>query len=190
MAQKYAYDPKKAKELIQAAGIAAPVTLKLMVPNSGPGFGLAAQTIALIQQDFKAVGVTLEPQFLEFSTLIASERGGYKDDVNGSYNGWVIGAEMGYWLERMFGGAHHPPKGLNRGWYTNEKADVLFAQAQEAADDARRNKLYQQAAELIADEAPWVFLYQDRLARIFRDRVTGIVPAGSVYIDYVAVAVR
>lgn len=189
-AQPYKHDPDKARQLLAAAGIATPITLKLMVPNSGPGLSQAPQIISLIQQDLKAVGVNLEPQFLEFAALIAAEGPGYKDDVHGSLNGWATGVETPYWLERMFSGTQQPPRGVNRGWYKNDKVDGLFDRARAEVDQTKRDALYVQAAEQIATDAPWVFLHQDRLPRIFRDRVTGIVPASSVFFDYPTVGTR
>ncbi|MBZ6075751.1 ABC transporter substrate-binding protein [Microvirga puerhi] len=190
MANAYRYDPAKAKELLSAAGIATPITLKLLAPNSGPGFGQAAQIIALLQQDLKAVGINLQPQFLEFATLVTTEGPGYKDDVQGSFNGWTTGADSTYWLERMFSGSQQPPSGVNRGWYNNAEVDRLFTAARAETDEAKRNDLYRQAAELISKDAPWIFLYQDKLPRILRARVTGIVPARSVFFDYSRIGVR
>ncbi|WP_210486289.1 ABC transporter substrate-binding protein [Microvirga antarctica] len=186
----YSYDPAKAKQLLATAGIATPARIKILAPNSGPGFGQASQIIALLQQDLKAVGIDLQPQFLEFATLVSTEGPGYKDDVQGSFNGWTTGADSTYWLERMFSGAQQPPSGVNRGWYENPEVDRLFAAARGESDDAKRNALYRQAAALIATDAPWIFMYQDRLPRVLRARVTGIVPARSVFFDYAAIGVR
>ena len=180
----YSYDREKANELIAKAGTETPVTIDILAPNSGPGFGLASQLVTLVQQDLKAVGVDLRPQFLEFSTLISTERGGYANDINGSYNGWTTGADSAYWFERMFSSAQQPPNGVNRGWYGNEEVDRLFDEARQAVDESTRQDLYLEAAEQITADAPWIFLYQDRLPRIVRTSVNGIEPAGSVYIDY------
>ncbi|MBL8701258.1 MAG: ABC transporter substrate-binding protein [Alphaproteobacteria bacterium] len=190
MAQPYGYDPAKARQLLAATGIAMPVTMRLYVPNSGPGLTLAPQVIALIQQDLRAVGVNLVPQFLEFAALVAAEGPGYRDDVHGSLNGWATGVETPYWLERMFGGAQQPPQGVNRGWFRNEKLDALFDRARVALDTPTRRALYVEAAELVAAEAPWVFLYQDRLPRIYRERVTGLAAAPSVFFDYPGLGLR
>jgi peptide/nickel transport system substrate-binding protein len=117
-------------------------------------------------------------------------RGGYKDDTDGVFNGWTTGADSGFWLERMFGGSQQPPRGVNRGWYQNASVDALFAQARAEVDETQRIKLYQQAADLISADAPWIFLYQDRLPRMFRKRVTGMQPAPSDFWDYTALAVN
>lgn len=180
----YSYDPDRAKALIAETGFETPIQLDILAPNSGAGFGLATQLVTLVQQDFKAVGVELNPQYLEFATLVSTERAGYADDINGSYNGWATGADSAYWLERMFGGSQQPPRGVNRGWYQSEAVDALFGQARAAVDPAERDALYVEAARQITEDAPWVFLYQDRLPRIVRDRVGGVSDARSLFIDY------
>lgn len=186
----YAYDPAKAKALLAEAGFSTGVTIKLMAPNSGPGFGQASEVVALLQQDLGEVGITLEPQFLEFATLVSTEGPGYKDDVQGSFNGWTTGADSAYWLERMFAGDQQPPRGVNRGWFTNTEADQLFTKARGESDEAKRLDLYRQAAERIADDSPWIFLYQDRLPRVLSARVSGVLPARSVFIDYPRIQVK
>lgn len=180
----YTYDPDKAKELLAQAGLSTPVTMKILAPNSGPGFGQAAEVVSLLQQDLGEIGIRLEPQFLEFATLVSTEGPGYKDDVQGSFNGWTTGADSAYWLERMFAGDQQPPRGVNRGWFSDADADKAFTEGRGESDDTKRLDLYRQAAERIADESPWIFLYQDRLPRVLSPRVSGIEPARSVFIDY------
>ena len=189
LAAPYSYDPAKAKELIAASGVPTPITLKLMVPISGPGNAMARQIFALIQQDLNAVGVGVEPQYLDFTAMISAEAGGYKG-VNGSYNGWTTGADADYWFERMFSTEQQPPHGVNRGYYSNPKVDELFAAGRGEIDDAKRHAAYREAAKIIADDAPWLFLYQDRLPRLLGPRVTGVVAAPSVYFDYATLGVR
>jgi peptide/nickel transport system substrate-binding protein len=170
VAAPYAYDPAKAKQMIAASGVAMPATLKLMVPISGPGNAMARQIFELIQQDLKAVGVAVEPQYLDFTAMIAAEAAGYKA-VHGSYNGWTTGTDAEY-------------------YYANPKVDDLFNRARGEGDDKKRHELYRDAAKIIADDAPWLFLYQDRLPRVLGPRVTGIVSAPSVYFDYTTLGVR
>lgn len=185
-ASRYTYDPEKAEALLAEAGVENPV-LTILAPNSGPGFGQAAQIVSLIQQDLGEVGIRLEPQFLEFATLVSTEGPGYAEDIQGSFNGWTTGADNAYWLERMFGGEQQPPNGVNRGWYSNQDADRHFQEARGETDLDARLAGYAAAADLIAEDAPWIFLYQDRLPRVLSSRVSGIEAARSVFIDYPAI---
>lgn len=187
--KEYGYDPEKAKALLAEIGLKQPVTLKVLAPNNGPGFGLSPQLMTLVQQDLAAVGVDLQPQLLEFTTMISTERPGYTDDVHGSYNGWVTGAGSAYVFERLFASSQQAPKGVNRGWYQNAAVDADLDAARSERDETKRAKLYVDAAAKVAEDAPYLFLYQDRLPRVVRSSVKGIEPAASVYIDFSQISV-
>ncbi|MFF3553697.1 ABC transporter substrate-binding protein [Streptomyces tsukubensis] len=183
----YAHDPALAKRLIAESGVRTPVTLRLLAPDSGPGFSQATEIMSLIQQDLKKVGVRLDVQYMEFASLVAEEGGGYKNGVHGSFNGWTTGADSGDFLERMFSGELHPPNGVNRGWYRNPAVDTLLDRARAEPAEETRMELYRRAADTIAGDAPWVFLYQDRLPRLLSLKVEGVTAAPSVYIDYTTI---
>jgi ABC-type transport system substrate-binding protein len=189
IAAPYSFDPAKAKKLIAASGVPTPINLKLMVPISGPGNATAREIFALIQQDLNAVGVGVEPQYLDFTAMISAEANGYRG-VHGSYNGWTTGTDADYWFDRMFGSDQQPPRGVNRGYYSNPTVDALFAGGRAEGDEAKRHAMYREAAKIIANEAPLLFLYQDRLPRLLGPRVTGVVAAPSVYFDYTMLAVQ
>ncbi|WP_405607464.1 ABC transporter substrate-binding protein [Streptomyces sp. NBC_01508] len=184
------YDPEEARRLIRESGVPTPVRLRMLAPDSGPGFSQATEIMSLIQQDLKAVGVQLDTQYMEFASLVAEEGNGYNDTTHGSFNGWTTGADAADFLERMFSGELHPPDGVNRGWYQNRDVDALFDRARGEPGVDRRTALYREAAAGIAADAPWVFLYQDRLPRLLSRTVDGVVPAASVYIDYTTIRRR
>ncbi|WP_190126611.1 ABC transporter substrate-binding protein [Streptomyces inusitatus] len=184
------YDPERARRLIRESGVPTPVRLRILAPDSGPGFSQATEIMSLIQQDLKAVGVRLDTQYMEFASLVAEEGNGYNDTTHGSFNGWTTGADAADFLERMFSGELHPPNGVNRGWYRNRDVDSLFDRARGEPDADRRTALYREAADAITADAPWVFLYQDRLPRLLSRTVDGVVPAASVYIDYTTIRRR
>ncbi|AUH40846.1 ABC transporter substrate-binding protein [Streptomyces sp. CMB-StM0423] len=186
----YTYDPERARQLIRESGVETPVRLTLLAPDSGPGFSQATEIMALLEQDLKAVGVSLKVRYMEFASLVAEEGNGYDDRTHGSFNGWTTGADAADFLERMFSGQAHPPAGVNRGWYANDDVDALFDRARGEPDTASRMGLYRQAADEIAADAPWVFLYQDRLPRLLGDKVRGVAPAASVYVDYTTIRRR
>lgn len=186
----YSYDPEKAKALLEEAGITTPVGLNFMTPANGPGLNQGPQLMSLIQQDFAEVGVNISVQPIEFTTWLTVERPGYQEDLAGSLTGWTTGADAGYWFERMLGGDQIPPSGVNRGWYVSEEVDGLFAKARVELDDDKRGEFYRAAAAQITDDAPWVFLYQDKLARALSARITGIESARSVLLDYPNLGVK
>lgn len=89
----------------------------------------------------------------------------------------------------MFGSNHQPPNGVNRGWYENAQVDELFTQGRAAVVPEEILATYAEASGMIAEDAPWIFLYQDRLPRVVRDSISGIEPAGSVYFNYANITV-
>ncbi len=181
---KYSYDPDQARELIEESGLPTPINIKLLAPSGGPGFSQSNAVMSLIQQNFADVGVELEVEFMEFTAQVALEGPGYTSDLNGSYNGWSTSVELAYWLENMFSPALQPPVGTNRGWYDNPELGDKFTEARSTIDDDARNDLYREAGMIIDEDAPWVFLYQDRLPRVFNSSVTGPLEIPSLFIDY------
>ncbi|WP_238935542.1 ABC transporter substrate-binding protein [Saccharopolyspora spinosa] len=186
--QRYEFNPDEARRLIHASGVQLPAVVKVYAPSGGPGFSQASQIMSLVQQDLKNVDVQLDVEYVEFTSLVNLEAPGYKNGVNGSFNGWTTGADSGYWLERMFGADQIPPAGVNRGWYVNTDLARIFDQARNSIEPETRRGLYREAADIIADDAPWVFLYQDRLPRIFRANITGIHGTPSVFVDYATIS--
>lgn len=181
---KYDYDPAKAKALLEEAGVSTPLEISLLAPSEGPGFSQSRAVMSLVQEDFAEVGVELDIQFMEFTAQIALEGPGYTEDINGSFNGWTTGADLAFWLENMFSPDLQPPAGTNRGWYENEDLGNKFSEGRAELDDNARAEIYREAGEIIDEDAPWVFLYQDRLPRAFVAEISGPVETPSVFFDY------
>lgn len=184
VSSEYDYDPERARELLAEAGVETPFSISLMAPSEGPGFSQSREVMSLVQEDFADVGVDLDVQFMEFTSMVALEAPGYTPDIAGSFNGWTTGTDLAYWLENMFSPALVPPTGVNRGWYDDPALTDIFAAGRAEQDPEARADIYRQAGAIIDDGAPWVFLYQDRLPRAFSSSVSGPVEAPSVFFDY------
>jgi ABC-type transport system substrate-binding protein len=185
---RYEFDQDEARRLIQESGVEVPATVSIFAPSGGPGFSQASQIMSLVQQNLADVDIELEVEYVEFTSMVGLESPGYTADVNGSFNGWTTGADSGYWFERMFGPDQVPPNGVNRGWYANPELTSLFDSARQNTDEELRSALYRDAAGIIAEDAPWIFLYQDRLPRIFRSTIDGIYETPSVFVDYATIS--
>ncbi|HEU4808933.1 MAG TPA: ABC transporter substrate-binding protein [Homoserinimonas sp.] len=180
----YEFDPEKAAELLEESGVTLPLELDIFSPSSGPGFTAAKDIMSLVQQDLAAIDVNLNVEYVEFTSMIALESPGYKPEVNGSFNGWSTGADSSFWLERMFGPDQVPPNGVNRGWYVNDDLRSIFEEGRETVDADDRGSVYREAGEIITEDAAWLFMFQNRLPRIFNANVHGIVETPSTFIDY------
>ena len=140
----FPYDPAKARALLDAAGYPDPdgdgprarFSLSLKVSNSE----FNRLQSAVIQQNFRAVGVDLDVRTYEFATL-------YADVLKGNFQlytlQWVGGAVADPdILRRVFHSTQVPPVGFNRGHYDNPEVDELLDRAAAATTDARRRSLY------------------------------------------------
>jgi peptide/nickel transport system substrate-binding protein len=79
-----------------------------------------------------------------------------------------------------------PSKGAaNTAYYGNPKVDDLLHQAQIISDQEQRKTLYQQAEQLIVDDAPWVFLGYQKHQVVTRANITDF-QLQPTYIYYLA----
>jgi peptide/nickel transport system substrate-binding protein len=51
------------------------------------------------------------------------------------------------------------PVGGNYGHYKNDKLDELFSAGRGTTDQAQRKKIYTEAATIMNDELPWIYLW-------------------------------
>jgi len=186
----YGYDPAKAKALLAQAHVPTPLTLHILLPTSGTGLTVAPEVAALMQGDLAKIGVTLTFERLEWAAFLAKAGLGLDNATAALYTGWSTGVEDPYWLERMFGSGSVPPGGINRSWYSNHAVDQLFAQASGEFNESKRIATYRRAAQLIAEDAPWIFLYQDRWPRAISARVHGFVGVPTPYVDMTKIWVQ
>ena len=126
---------------------------------------------------FRAIGIDASVRFWEYSVvrpqLLAGERTAYLDDWGDSafdpvghfeakWHGYVEGAAYG---RGNFSG------------YSNERVNELIVQGETTADPAERQKLYDEAQQLIYDEVPAVFLILPEEAEAASTRVQNWGPA-------------
>jgi peptide/nickel transport system substrate-binding protein len=158
----YPYDPARAKQLLDEAGYRDPdgdgpltrlrITMKLGVADE------FRQQAAVIQQNLRDVGIDLEVQSLEFATMFA-------DVVKGNYQlaqmqwagGAVVDPDI---IRRVFHSQQTPTGGgFNRGRYNNPEVDRLIDLATMATDEAERKRYYGEAQKVIAEDSPYISLW-------------------------------
>lgn len=174
----YDYNPALANRLLDEAGfprgpngIRFHLTLKTSTEETSRQLG------AVLQQQWRQVGVVLNLQSLEFGTF-------YADITNGNFQlytlRWLGANDDPDFLYYVFDSHEFPPTGANRGRYSNPKLDALLEQARVVSDRQERKKLYAKAQEIIAHDQPYLTLwYVDNVA-VHTDRVENvrIDPAG------------
>ncbi len=176
----YPFDPDKAKQLLSEANWDGS-QYKLQMPYI-PGDPLNEAIISIIQQQYKDVGINFEllqvdvPDYT--NRLISGAKGGKTGDfdlVLGS--GGVMGQDPNV-LSRYFSTESATPNGFNYTHYSNPEVDKLLIQGRGTTDIAERKRIYTKVAQIVNDDATWIYLW--RLNSIYgvNKRVQGFVAPG------------
>ena len=154
----FSYDPARAKALLDQAGYRDPdgdgpqPRLRLSLKISTNEETRLQSTV--MQQDLRRVGIDLDLRSYEFATF-------YADVLKGDFQifslQWVGGALADPdILRRVFHSNQVPPAGFNRGYYSNPEVDRLIDEASTALSDDERKSKYGQVQRLIAEDAPYI----------------------------------
>ncbi|MDP9364117.1 MAG: ABC transporter substrate-binding protein [Chloroflexota bacterium] len=157
----YPYDPDRARELLQTAGYGEenPLAFTLMAYTIPRGYNPAADRLATAIQEYWAeVGVEAEIQTAEWTQYRADRRA---NAFQCSLSGWQgDNGDPDNFLYSLLAGAS--AGAANTAFYDNPEVNRLLEEAQRTPDQEARKALYQQAEQIIVDDAPWVFLgYQE-----------------------------
>jgi peptide/nickel transport system substrate-binding protein len=178
----YRHDPAKARRLLAAAGYPHGFTTSLSYPTSGSGNMVPIPMNEALQQNLAEVGIKVKLEPIEWASMISSY---YVGKIPGGADLINISLTMqqeGFWAS-FFGG----DSPLNVSHYKNARVDALFAQAKATFDDTGRSDLYAEAVEILTDQAPWVFIVDDRNPRALLGSVRGFVEPKSWFCDLTTV---
>jgi ABC-type transport system substrate-binding protein len=169
--KSYPYDPDKAKELLKSAGYdeSKPLSFTLMAYTVPRGYNPAADRLATaIQEYLTQVGVNAEIQTEEWTQYRLDARQGKFQCQQGGWQG--DNGDPDNFLYALLGG---PSKGAgNTAFYENPDVDKLLADAVAVSDQDARKKIYQQAEQIIVDDAPWIFLGYQKHQVVTRANIT------------------
>jgi peptide/nickel transport system substrate-binding protein len=174
----YPHDPEKAREMLDAAGYR---------PRNGVRFHLTMKTsteestrllAAVLQQQLRDVGIGLDIRTFEFATFFA-------DVTSGAFQlyslRWIGGNEDPDIFELCFHSNRFPPKGANRGFYSNPRIDSLIDEARREPDQNVRKPLYAEVQEILAQQEPYINLwyFDNVLVHTRRVRNVTLNPSGN-----------
>jgi len=148
----YGYDPHKARQLLETAGLPKNFTPQLWVRADQTQIILAES----IQQDLALVGIHVLLKPVAFPSLLEAIR--QPNTVELALSGWEADLpDPENFLEVLF--ARTQWGANNNSFYYNPVVEALLAKAAPLSNLKERYQVYDQAQKIIVGDAPWVFLY-------------------------------
>ncbi|MBZ0289448.1 MAG: hypothetical protein K8I30_17640, partial [Anaerolineae bacterium] len=160
-------DLELSKSLLAEAGYPDGLEIDLIYVD----FGLLKQLVVVLQANLAEAGIT--------ANLIEQPFGPFLDGVGAGEIGfysWV--SEPNYpqalaIVERFHSDFIGSGLGGNISYYNNPEYDAIIEQIRAGGDEADLEALYDQAQQMLIDDAVWMLLYQEQLAQVAGSWVQG-----------------
>jgi peptide/nickel transport system substrate-binding protein len=179
---QYPHDVARAQRLLEAAGFPAgkdDVRMRLTIKTSTDE--TTRLMVAVLQQQLRAAGIALEIRSAEFGTF-------YADVTKGAFQiyalRWIGSNEDPDIFRYAYASGSFPPRGGNRGRYSNARVDALLAEAAGSSDRVVRKKDYLEVQQILADELPSIPLWYPNNEVVHTRRVEGVQPRGAGSFDF------
>ncbi len=177
------FDVDGAKKLLNDAGGADKLNgIKLLTPGRGASPGPVLDALVAMWQQNLGVNITVEQE--EFGLFL-------RDLDQSNFQMFSLGWIADYPDPQNFLDIKlYSKSGNNETKYSNPQVDTLLEQARSETDQAKRQQLYQQAEQIVVQDAPWVPLYHGKDAVVVKPYVHGyfIPPFVIPSLRYVSIA--
>ncbi|MFS0750850.1 ABC transporter substrate-binding protein [Oceanobacillus sp. 1P07AA] len=169
----YAYDPDKARELLEEAGYADGLEIELMLSPTARPYMPDPETVAqIVQENLSEVGIELTITSHEWAPYLElTEQGEHQMYIMG-WSG--TNGDPDYFLSSLLHSSNIGSS--NNTFYENSEVDDLLNQAKRAVDQEERADLYMQAQELISEDSPMVTLVHSTPVMAISSNVQNYVP--------------
>lgn len=171
----YEYDPERARELLAEAGYADGFEMTLHHPTGR--YPLDSTVAEVLQDQLSEVGIDVTLETREWSSYLSFTGQAPEDaEYDAFMLGWgTVTLDSDYGLYALLHSNQWNPNGNNRGFYRNDEVDALLDEARVTTDQDARAELYAEAMEIIWDDAPWIFLYNQGQVNANRTYVEGLI---------------
>jgi oligopeptide transport system substrate-binding protein len=166
----YHYDPAKALALLKEAGYPNGAGLEPIKLLTVP---IYADLASYIANELLQIGIKINVEVVQKSLLLEQTAKSEALFFRGSWIGDYPDAEN--FLSVFYGKNPAPP---NYTRYKNPKFDQLYEEALSEKNDSLRYKIYQQADQLMINDAPVVPLWYDMVIRLVQPYVKNFTPNG------------
>lgn len=162
------FDLEKAKKLVEASGLKdREVTLKTSNATQ------AVENGKVLANQLEAAGLKVKLQSFEWATF-------YKDMDQGNFQlatmKWVGTTDPDIY-KTAFHSAEVPPKGRNRGSYSNPTLDKLVDSGRKIEDVRKRVDHYKKVQKIVYDDLPLIPLWYEFEVAVASSKVHGYVPS-------------
>ena len=173
--EPYAYDPDRAQQLLQEAGVENLDTELWYMPIPRPYMPDGKSIAQVMQQDLQEVGINAELVTYEWGTYL--ERTG-RGEHPMCLLGWTgDNGDPDNFLNVLLNSATATEEDAqNVAYYKNPEVDRLLAEGQSSVDEATRERAYFRAQEIMHEDAPWVPIAYVEPPIGLQDTVQGFVP--------------
>ncbi|MFC4076119.1 ABC transporter substrate-binding protein [Salinithrix halophila] len=152
----YPFDLDKAKKLLEEAGYKKGFKLELYAPSDPRPYMPDGRKVAeYIQSDWKKIGVDLKIVSYDWQTYL--EKTG-KGEHEAALLGWSgdNGDPDNFLYVLLDKDNTRTPDAGNISFYKSDRLHDKLIKAQRSTDREERTKLYEEAQEIIKEDAPWV----------------------------------
>lgn len=175
---KYEFDVNRANQLLDDAGWrrgADGVRAKDGQRLSFQGWTIAGvqtneQTITILQQQWRAIGVEMAPRLEERAALIARFTQGHDFELALLGIGWLSDPDQSL----LFASTSYP--GINGNRYNNPRVDALLTQGASELDQARRKQIYVEMQNVLMEDLGTHTLFFPQTPSAFNKRVRNYFP--------------
>jgi ABC-type transport system substrate-binding protein len=163
---QYTRDPARAEKILDDAGFPRKqdgtrfhLTLKTSTEEQARLIG------AVLQEQWRRIGVDLELRPLELATLLSdAARGNFQL----TYSRWVGANNDPDVFEFVFSSKRFPPDGANRGHYRSPRIDTLVDQIRTETDREKRKLFCSEAQKILAEDLPYLPLWFTDVVSVHR----------------------
>ena len=151
------FDPEGARKLLAEAGYPEGFAITLHGPNNR--YVNDDQIVQAVAQMLTRVGIATRVETLPFSVYVSRAN---KLEFSAALLGWGVSTGEATYPLRSLIATYNQAKGLgtwNWGRYSNPQMDALLEQGLATVDNAKREKLLQQATELVINDTGLVPLH-------------------------------
>ncbi|MCB2300538.1 ABC transporter substrate-binding protein [Clostridium tagluense] len=175
---KYAYDPVKANALLEEAGwikkddgFRYKGGKKFIIHwMTYKGSKYVDMLIPIVKENWKAIGIDVIPELVEFNTLCTKVYDEQKFEMfNMSWRLSIDPDPSGIFSEKQA-----KLGGFNAGSWVNPESEKLMADALKTTDTKERKKLYGEWFKLFTADVPYILLDQSKEMWAVSSRVKGI----------------